>query len=440
MKIISLAVAASFLASSSFAQVRLAAPTPGAAAWAGPIAAFATEIGAQGIRDLDTVSLPRLTSLDSEGRLPIIKAPALLNPLAQTLADSFVNPAEFTAMPMEFKATILRTAAGLTEDRLGMKVWSVVLDTNKGIARSQYASVAAEALTARETALYLNDRTLEGLDMLEKRVAEHELARQAAWRTFVEDLPAKLAAGAFDGKNLLRPERDGDKTVWLDAAGNPENVADSPERAIDLRLGAVALIPPGPWSAAEVALLRAAVKARMEDGAISPSRWTNTTSARLLALEHRTENTAARGALGKAVSRFSGNGRVRAADVRAVDSYYRNAFDVADWDWALQSRVLASIHIGGLGFPSWKRLQAEKEKIAARANFLSTALVFASIAGTIATMGATLFGIFSGISSLGILGVIGALLLPLLVSIFFFEDRSLARKSRLSEMMSRYFK
>ena len=178
----------------------------------------------------------------------------------------------------------------------------------------------------------------------------------------------------------------------------------------------------------------------MMDGTISPSRWTNALTERIETLERRSKETAATGPLSKAIAHFSGNGRVTARDARVLDVYYQNALEASEWDWGVQARVLAAIRKGGLGFPSWKRLQAEKQKIAARGELASTALIYASLAGSLGAVVASLFGYFNGITPGGILSVITVLLLPLLSSIFFFDDRSLAKKSRLSELMNRYFK
>ncbi len=437
---LSLVVLSSLLASPALAQVRVSAPTPGAAAWAGPISGAVSAAGLERVSQLGSLSLPRLATPGADGRLPLFSSPQLLNPLVETLVLRGEDPARFAALPTEAKLKVLNAAALLTEERLAMQVWRVALDTNKGIGRSEFPYVASEAKYGREMSVYINDRTIIGLVMLEERVAAYEKVRQAAWRAFVEDLPAKIAAGAFDAKTLMRSERDGDKTVWLDAAGNPEQASDSAERVIDLRLGAVAQVQPGPWSAAEVDLLRAALQARMEDGTISPSRWTNNMTGRLLALKQRGENTATTGPLGKAVSHFSGNGRVTAHDVRSIDDYYRNTVTDSDWNWAVQARVLAAIRDGGLGFPSWDRLQAAKVRLSKHADFASTALVIASLAGSLAVVFATIFGYFSDISSLSALGAIAVPLLPLLASIFFFDDRSLAEKNRLSDLMNRYFK
>lgn len=436
----SLALLPVLLSGSAFAQVRIAAPTPGAAAWAGPIAGAVGAAGLERVCELGSVSLPRLATPGADGRLPFFSAPQLLNPLVETLVLRGEDPARFAALPTEAKLKVLAAAAVITEERLAMQVWRVALDTNKGIGRSEFPYVASQARYGREMSVYINDRSLIGLDMLEKRVAAYQALRQEAWRAFVEDLPAKLAAGAFDAKNLIGSERDGDKTVWLDAAGNPEVTSHSPDRVIGLRLGAIGQMQPGPWSAAEVDLLRAALRSRMMDGTISPSRWTNRTRDRLQSLQQRSETMATQGHLGDAVARFSGNGRVTAHAVRSIDAYYKNAVVLSDWSWPAQARVLAAIHKGGLGFPSWKRLQAAKEQLAARADFASTALVLTSMAASLGAVIATLLGYFRDISPAASLGLIAALLLPLIVSVFFFDDRSLAEKSRLSELMSRYFK
>ncbi|UPT74066.1 MAG: hypothetical protein M0D55_19960 [Elusimicrobiota bacterium] len=339
------------------AQVRVA-PSAAALAWSGPLAAYTSELGAAGIARMDSVSLPRLTAPDGEGRLPLLKNPELLNPLAETLAEASVDPEGFAAMPLEFKETILRNAASLTEDRLAMKVWSVVQDTHKGIGRSAYADVARDARQARETSLYLNDRTMEGLGILEERVRKFEAAREEARREFLEDLPGKIAAGAFAGKNLLRAEDDGGRTVWTTGGDSPERAYATPEAALDVRLEALALMPAGPWSAAEAALLRASLDDAQEKGLIGSSRWTVAALNTIIEAERAGAPAAYGERLALASRRFARK-QPTAGDVRAVERFYVDAYDGAG-AWTLKAKILGAVAAGGRGLPSWNELLAAR--------------------------------------------------------------------------------
>lgn len=384
MKNLALALASCLLPAAASAQIRVA-PTAGAVAWSGPIAAVAAELGMAGIAQLDSLSLPRLMTPGLDARAPIVDSPELLNPLAQTLADSAVDPVEFPSMPMEFKATILRTAASLTEERLGMKVWSVVQDTHKGIGRSAFSEVARQARQSRETSLYLNDRTLEGLVLLEERVRQFEAAREEASREFLQDLPAKLAAGVFNGQNLLQTEDDGGRTLWKTAGDSPERTYATPEAALDIRLEALALMPPGPWSVTEARLLKAALRHAMEAGTISPSRWTVSAHDALYEAE-KAGITAENEVLATLAPHRIIHGGATAADLRAVEKFYADSHDRAAAVWPLRAKILAEVKTGGKDFPSWDRLQTAKREVNALLERLGSRAAKIGMAMTLVAM------------------------------------------------------
>lgn len=376
---LSSALLSSLLASAAFAQPRSGAlaPTPGARAWAGPLAAVAAEIGAAGINQLDTLSMPRLTAPDANGRVPMLTSPELLNPLAQTLAESFVDPVEFPSMPMEFKATILRNAAVLTEERLNMAVWSVVLDTNKGIGRSQFAEVSRKTREARATSLYLNDRTMEGLKMLEQRVVDHIRRREEAARAFVDHLPGLLEGGAFDGQSVLRKENDGDRSVWTTADGRPDAAFLTPEDALESRIEAVDRVAPGPWTTADAKLLHSSLHDSMLKEIITPSRWTNSAYERLWRLE-KSGAAAVNARLLDSGARVTA-GTARLSDVLAVEKFYRDGFASTENDWRMRARVLATVRAGAAGLPSWKSLLERRRALLAATENRGNRAIFGSI-------------------------------------------------------------
>jgi len=362
-------LAASLLPASAFAQVRVAPPSAGALAWAGPIAGAVGEAGAGGVAQLESLSISRLAAPLADGRLTMIASPVLLNPLVETLAEAGVSPAEFPDLPLEFKMTILRNAAVLTEERLNMKVWNVVLNTNKGIGRSAIGTVARETASARETSLYLNDRTMEGLVMMEERVKKFHAAREEASREFLQDLPGKIAAGLFRAETLLQTEDDGGRTLWKTEGDSPERAYATPEAAFDARLETLALMPPGPWSAAEASLLHDALFKAMSAGTISPSRWTVRAYNALYEAQKAGLDASSDSRLTLAASRLAGKGATP-ADVLAVEKFYMNSYDRAARVWPVEAKILAALQTGAFGLPSWKALnearQAVGEKLARR--------------------------------------------------------------------------
>lgn len=372
MKNFLLSVVVAAFAVPSSAQVRVAPPSAGATAWVGPLAGAVKEMGLGGIAGLESSSLSRLTAPGTDGRLTFVAAPQLLNPLVETLEASGVDPIQFPDLPLEFKMTILRTAATLTEERLNMKVWEVVGNTHKGIGRSAIQAISGEARKARETSLYLNDRTMEGLIILETRVKQFHAARAEATREFLEDLPKKISAGAFDGKTLLRTEDDGGRVLWTMAGDSPERAYATPEAALDARLDALALMPPGPWSLAESKLLMAAMDHLMGNGTISPSRWTVRVHNILLATEKAGLEAVRASLLARSASRIE-SGKATAADVLAVERFYAKSYDRAGRVWPVEAKILAAIHAGGSGLPSWERLQAARLAISKRISRLDLA-------------------------------------------------------------------
>lgn len=348
-------ILSALLAAPSYAQVRIAAPSAGASAWFGPMTGFVREAGMDRIAALESLSLSRLAAPGTDGRFAFAAAPQLLEPLVESLAEAGVDPVQFPDLPLEFQLTILQTAATLTEERLNMKVWRVVQDTHKGIGRSAFSEVAREAAKSREMSLYLNDRTMEGLAILEERVKKFHAAREEAERAFLYDLPGKIAAGEINAQTLLRTEDDGGRTLWKTEGESPERVYPTPEAALDARLETLTLMPPGPWSATEASLLNDALYRAMESGAISPSRWTVRAWNTLHEAQKAGLDAASESRLSRSASRLAA-GRATTADVVAVEKFYVESYDRAGRVWPVQAKILAAIQTGGFGLPSWKDL------------------------------------------------------------------------------------
>lgn len=428
-------LASSLLAASASAQVRVAPPTAGALAWSGAIAGVFGEAGAGGMAQLDSLSLTRLSAPLSDGRLTLVASPQLLNPLVQTLEEGGLDPAQFPDMPLEFRITLLRSAAEMTEGRLSQKVWETVQNTHKGIGRSAYLETAREAELARENSIYLNDRTLEGLRILEDRVKAFAAARDEAQRAFLEDLPAKIAAGAFDAENLLQTEDDGGRTLWKTGGDSPDRAYPTPEAAFDARIETLALMPPGPWSADEARLLKKALLNAMMAGTIIPSRWTVHANDAIDRAADAAEGTN-KSRLTAARARII-QGGAKSADVHAVERYYAEAHDRASV-WPMRARILATLKTGTKDFPSWSRVRETRFALEDRLGWIGGRAVQTGIVTTI------LASLLSGNRWNGpaIAILLAAMLTPFVIAVIAFEKRrGLAEfaGSPLYKAMARYF-
>jgi len=425
----------------AFAQVRVA-PSAGALAWSGPIASAVSEAGVGGIAQLESMSMTRLSSPGTDGRLPLVSSPELLNPLVETLEASAVSPAEFPDLPLEFKMSILRTAASLTEDRLGMKVWEIVLNTNKGIGRSAIAEVTKEAAKARETSLYLNERTIAGLEMLEQRVKDFEAAREAARLAFLADLPAKIAAGEFNAENFLQTEDDGGRTLWKTAGDSPERAYPTAEAALDARVEALTSMPAGAWSIAEAELLEAALYANMKKGVLSPSRWTVSATNAIHAARVSGVGAALEPGLRRAVHRIAGD-RATASDVLAIEKAYEAAHGRPGLTWTARARILATIKTGFMGQPSWERLASVKNELGPRLERLGLIALLTAIGVALLVSVLPLKALLPAAwLAAGSVALLAGMFVPLAVAFWtFFRRAALSAREAgsLARAMSAYF-
>lgn len=424
----------------SGAQI-IAAPSQGALAWSGPVARTMSAAGHDRAARLGSLSLPRLTAPGADGRIPSLASPELLNPLVETLVAQKVDLDAFALLPTEARLTILAEAAKATEARLGREAAAIAEKTRNGLSEAGAAELADVARRARATSVYLDEASEAHLAEAEKVVTAFQKARAEALRAFREDLPKKIAAGAFTGSNLLTRDDSGTAPVWRARDEAPSEIYRNAESAFYNRLNLLGDMEPGPWSAAEAELLLAAFEFNRENGTIPVSDWSNSL-VRILLPKLKAQGVAAStaGKLGPAAARFSNSGRVRASDVIAVEAFYERAVGSQSEDWRAQARVLATVHTGGSGLPGWERLQTAKHGVAARMN---RAAVVSSIGAIAALIAATISGYYGLLSGLIIpSAVMFAILAPVLLCCYavWRRDALLERADSISLLMRRYFK
>ncbi len=398
-------------AAPSYAAV--VAPSAGARAWSGPVAGAVGAAGLERTSGLGSFSLPRLAMPGADGRLPILSSPQLINPLAETLAQQQVDPVAFAALTTDAKLVILAAAAKATEARLGLNAAELAEKTRNGVSGAKAAELTRAVAEARETSLYLDAAAEASLASAETVTTAYQEALQEARRAFLEDLPQKIAAGAFDGKTLLVRDALGDAPVWRTADGSPNEAFDTPDAALAARIDSAAKMTPGPWSVAEADLLIAAVRHNREISVIADSERTNEALRALFRISDLGKAAAKAGRLGPAATRLSRKGRASAADVRAVEKYYDRAVEYGGWDWRPKARVLATIQTGGTGLPGWERLQAMKRETAARMNRLAIISGLTWVAAMIPMAIASTFNLFAGFSGLASVGLFLGLMSPI---------------------------
>lgn len=432
--------------SAAAAHAQVLAPSAGARAWSGPVAGAVSAAGLDRVAELGTVSLPRLATPGADGRIPLISSPELLNPIAAALAAAGRTPEAFAAMPSSEKLKVLAEAARTAEAGLAARAADLAEQTRSGVKKSRARGLDASAAEARALSAYLDEAAATRLAEAEKALAEFKAAREEAVRSFLEDLPAKIAAGAFEGGSLLaRDESDG-APAWRTADGAPDETFDSPQAALDARMAALDRMPPGPWTVAEAGLLTDALRFYRRAGVLADEAWFDGALARLSAAREKGEAASRAGKLGRAAAGYDA-GRMNGAEIGAVEKFYERAaeyrpFDAGSDAVRIQARVLATIHTGGAGLPGWEDLRLAKREFVSRMNRLAIYAGLGWIALMIPTAIASSLSAFAALSGLGSFGLFLAMMSPMAVfcwAIWQRDSQSSWPGSYLSELMNRRF-
>ncbi len=429
-----------------FAQARVAVPTQAAVTWTGPVIGALSMGPAElsRLHEYGSATLPRLATPGVDGFLPLQSSPALLNPLAAELdvlvmAGRRVTPAMFSSMRPEAKVIALAIAADKASLRLGREVAAVTRTLAHGMNSANAEGVSKSAAELREMSLYLNPNEEAQLTAMEKELVAFHAARAETLRSYMEALPSRMAAGAFDGGNLLIREISGDKAVWRFADGKPDQTYPSIHEAVSVRTRSIMGMKPGPWAAVDAKLLGDAVRVQLESGAVG---YSDSLVAELSVLEKVREQSQAMVSAVRLTAALPDEGTARHRSVDVLETFYADAHAHAvlthKKDWRAQARILATIHAGAMDMPGWAQLQAAKIKALdakARRGMLAGLSGGAALAGG---LGALYFGFLGPQAFLAIL--VGLILLAVsYVHLSALGNQVSPNAANLTLLMRRYF-
>lgn len=341
------------------APVRAGVVAPAGAsahAWVAPVAGVFSSVGAERIATLGSPSLTALSTLDSSSRYAFAAAPQVLDLLAKNL-KFYATPEAFAAMPVEDKIIALRAAAkGAEIEAAAISDESLAAAKSRPLHPSSADAVSKQVAQAEAVALYLDAPRREEAARMRSKVASF----QSKWRKLVEkfheELPLKIAAGAFDAGNILVETKHG----WVAADESPYPIEADLSKFYERRTEALRKAPQGAWTRQEAALLSEALD-RPDVGGAKP--WS--ASARLAladiiaASQQRVVNDRP---LMSAIRAFERNARdgapVASRHILAVEKRYADVANFAMTPTPVRLRILAAIRSGADGLPSWERLRA----------------------------------------------------------------------------------
>jgi hypothetical protein len=375
--LLSAALASNLLAPAS-AQTVAHSPTE-TASWVGPMAAAVTAAGSERISGLGSVSLTALSLPNANGQLPFVAAHEALAPLAEEIKAQGLTPESFAALPTAQKLAVLTRAAAPAEAKAAAVADAALISVAEPVRIGTYEDASAKTTEASRVALYLSAEKAQAVAAARAEVKSFEKLRSKNFKSFTRDLPARLAAGEFDGSNLVRRDADG----WYAADEAPETRYETLEDFYDSRLKRVAASPAGPWTVAQYDLLKKSISAPI--AAKLDAAWDNAVEdlgMRILrnlrsllpsyAYTRAIDKDRAAAAtwrdqpkLKAALVRFE-KGSPRERDIRAVEKFYDSALDRGWSDWTQQAHILAKIQTGGEGLPSWEGLKTLRREAQAR--------------------------------------------------------------------------
>jgi hypothetical protein len=215
---------------------------------------------------------------------------------------------------------------------------------------------------------------------------------------YIRQLPAKIAAGAFDGGNLIGRDRDG----WYAADEHPNARHESLEKLYVARLQRIAQGPAGPWTVAEYELLQQTLENPRNLAALDEA-WTSERGGskgsvipslrlkrEIAALHSQAREWASQTPPLRAAAVGFGADAPRRADFTAVDKFYLSALEGPHrfrFDWAAQARIISAIRTGDIVLPSWDRIQELRREAQRRYNKNAIISMFAFFGGMLAEVG-----------------------------------------------------
>jgi|GEM_PF-2822777 len=346
-----------------------------AAAWVGPIASAVSAAGSERIAGLGFTSLTALSQVDATGRYPFLCAPQALGPLVTAVRAQGLEPEAFSALSTTEKLEVLSRAAAPAQAQAAQIADEALAAVAEPLSLGTADDAARKVANARAVSIYLPASRAAAVAAAAKTVVDFEQKRAELMEAYLHDLPAKLAAGAFDGDNFIGRDRDG----WYAADEKPTQRHETLAALYAARLQSAAQKPAGPWTVAEYALLHQALENPRNAAALDEpwtegrDWWTGSMlpSSRLKREISLRQSDAAGWAsrlpgLAAAVARF-GAGAPRAADFAAVDKFYLSALNNRfRFDWTAHARIVAAVRTGDAALPSWARIQELRREAKSR--------------------------------------------------------------------------
>ena len=322
-------------------------------AWVSPVAGVFSAVGTRQIATLGSPALTALSTLDAGAKYPFASAPQVLDLLAKNILP-YATPESFAAMPVEDKLIALRAAAkGAELEASAIADESLASAKSRPLHPSSVDGVSRQVAQAEAVSLYLDAPRREELARTRARIASFISKWRKRLKTFEEELPGKIAAGAFDASNILVKTEHG----WVAADESPYPIGDDLAKFYERRTQALDKAPRGPWSIQESSLLILAL-GRPEIG--RGKSWSAPALEKLQNVIYSAQAAAGGDrALGDAAYAFEMRSRygrlVEPRHLLAVEKHYRGVVDAApSQPTPIRLRMMASILNGAGGLPSWE--------------------------------------------------------------------------------------
>jgi hypothetical protein len=318
--------------------------------------------GTDRMAGLGFTSLTALSTLNAKGQFPFTAQPGVLAPLAHAVAAQGLTPASFAALSTPEKIDILARAAVPAEAQAAAVADAALAAVAEPVRIGTYKDAASKVADARAVSLYLPAARVAQVEAAQGAVLAYERKRKKLIETFLHGLPGKIAAGAFDGTNIVGRDADG----WYAADESPEKRYETVNALYNARLDRIGRGALGPWTARETDLMKAALEnpeiaealEREYQEAAPGTRPRPSDLGRFLD-QHRAraeKAVADDSRLTAAFSRFE-KGTPRGTDIRVLEEFYNAALNRTWSELPSRAWIVASIKTGGGVLPGWEALQ-----------------------------------------------------------------------------------
>ncbi|OGS40785.1 MAG: hypothetical protein A2506_09465 [Elusimicrobia bacterium RIFOXYD12_FULL_66_9] len=326
-------------------------------AWIAPVTGVFATVGSERIANMGSPALTALSTLDASARYPFASAPQAIDLLAENLMP-YATPETFASMPAEDKLIALRAAAKSAEGQA-----AAVADKSLAEAKSQplhpdsVDQVSKQVAQAEEIALYLDAPRQKELARMRSIVTGFQAKWRKRVKAFEDELPGKIAAGAFDSSNILVKTEHG----WVAADESPYPIKTSLPEFFARRTQALAKAPLGSWTMQEALLLQGALaRPDIGDDQKSKDSWSRTASEKLQNVFYSAKmRDGSDLVLQDALYAFELKQRygriVPPRVIMFVEQRYSDLIDSLPQSIPIRLRMLASMLNGADTLPSWER-------------------------------------------------------------------------------------